>query len=128
MTQHTTPLETLLAYHDAWSRGDFDAAMRYVADDLVCDAPAGRLVGADAFRAFMGPFAAMLTRYERLAAFGDDRVAVVVYDTDTRAVDGAPAAEVVTVVDGRLRTMRIIFDRLPFEEARRAAAGAAAPR
>jgi len=128
MTEHTTPLETLLAYHDAWSRGDFDAAMRYVADDLVCDAPAGRLVGADAFRAFMGPFAAMLTRYERLAAFGDDRVAVVVYDTDTRAVDGAPAAEVVTVADGRLRTMRIIFDRLPFEEARRAAAGAAAPR
>ncbi|WP_028045702.1 nuclear transport factor 2 family protein [Cellulomonas sp. URHE0023] len=122
MTEHGTALETLLAYHDAWSGGDFDAAMTHVADDVVCDAPAGRFQGADAFQGFMAPFAAMVTRYERLAAFGDDRIAVIVYDTDTRAVDGAPGAEVVTVAAGRIRTMRIIFDRLPFEEARRAAA------
>ena len=128
MTEHETPLKTLLAYHDAWSSGDFDAAMTYVADDLVCDAPAGRLVGGAAFRAFMGPFAAMVTRYERLAAFGDDRIAVIVYDTDTRAVDGAPGAEVVTVADRRIATMRIVFDRLPFDEARRAQAAAGALR
>ena len=128
MTEHGTPLETLLAYHDAWSGGDFESAMTYLADDVVCDAPAGRLVGAEAFRAFMGPFAAMVTRYERLAAFGDDRTAVIVYDTDTRAVDGAPGAEVVTVSGGRITTMRLIFDRLPFDEARRAAAGGGAMR
>lgn len=26
-----------------------------VADDIICDAPAGRIDGADAYRAFMGP-------------------------------------------------------------------------
>ena len=128
MTEHGTPLETLLAYHDAWSTGDFDAAMTYVADDVVCDAPAGPIVGSEAFRALMGPFAAMVTRYERLAAFGDDRTAVIVYDTDTRAVVGAPGAEVVTVADGHIAAMRIIFDRLPFDEARRTAAAGGAQR
>lgn len=119
MNPNRTPLETLLAYHVAWSGGDIDAAMAYVADDVVCDAPAGRLLGSAAFRAFMGPFAATVTRYERLAAFGDDDAAVIVYDTDTRLVDGAPGAELVTVAEGRIVTMRLIFDRLPFDQARR---------
>jgi hypothetical protein len=44
-----------------------------------------------------------------------------------RAVGGtvplkhAPGAECVTVADGKITHMRIIFDRLPFEEARKAA-------
>jgi limonene-1,2-epoxide hydrolase len=118
--QRSTALETLLAYHEAWRSGDFGAAMAHVAEGIVCDTPAGRIDGADAFRAFMGPFAASVTRYERLAAFGDHSTAVIVYDTDTRLVDGAPGAECVTVVDGVIAHMRIIFDRLPFDAARRA--------
>jgi hypothetical protein len=30
--------------------------MTYVAEDIVCQAPAGRLDGTAAFRGFMGPF------------------------------------------------------------------------
>ncbi len=41
-----TALETALAYHRAWTGGDFAAAMTYVADDVLCSAPAGRLDGA----------------------------------------------------------------------------------
>jgi hypothetical protein len=114
-------LEVALAYHRAWTSGDFEQAMRYVADDVVCLAPSGRHVGADAFRAFMGPFAASVTRAELLAAFGDDETAVVMYDTDTVLVPDAPGAECVTVRDGRIVHMRIVFDRTPFEAARRAA-------
>jgi len=36
-------------------------------------------------------------------------------------VKDAPCAECVTVRDGKITHMRIIFDRLPFDEARRAA-------
>lgn len=115
-------LETALAYHRAWTNGDFDAAMTYVANDIVCLAPSGRLAGAEAFRSFMGPFAQMLTRSELLAAFGDDTTAVLMYDADTIAVSGAPAAECLTVVDGRIAHMRIIFDRTPFEAARQQSA------
>ena len=111
-------LDVALSYYEAWSGDDFERAMSYIADDIVCDAPAGRLIGADAFRGFMGPFSQIVTRAELLAAFGDEDSAVVVYDTDTVPVTGAPGAEWVTVVDGRIAHMRIVFDRLPFEQAR----------
>jgi SnoaL-like domain len=120
MTQQSpAALETALAYHRAWTSGDFDQAMTHIAEDIVCLAPSGRLDGSGAFRAFMGPFARMLTRSELLAAYGDDSTAVLVYDTDTLSVTGAPGAECIRVVDGVIAHMRIIFDRLPFEDARR---------
>lgn len=112
-------LHTALAYHRAWTSGDFEQAMTHVADDIVCQAPAGRLDGAEAFRGFMGPFAQILTSSRLVAAFGDDQTAVVVYDTDTVPVTDAPGAECLTVTDGKIRHMRIIFDRLPFDAARR---------
>ena len=119
MTQHSpAALETALDYHRAWTGGDFDLAMTHIAEDIVCLAPAGRLDGSDAFRAFMGPFARMFTRSELLAAYGDDSTAVLIYDTDTLPVRGAPGAECLRVVDGKIAHMRIIFDRKPFEDAR----------
>lgn len=97
--------------------------MTYIADDVVCQGPAGRLDGAEAFRAFMEPFAQSLIGAVVVAAFGDETTAVVMYDTETVAVGDAPAAECLTVEDGRIKRMRIIFDRLPFDAARRSAAG-----
>jgi ketosteroid isomerase-like protein len=113
-------LDVALAYHQAWTGGDFERAMTYIADDIVRQAPAGPMTGADAFRTFMEPFTRIVTRSHLVAAFGDDQIAVVVYDTDTVPVNDAPGAECVTVEDGKITRMRIIFDRLPFEEARRA--------
>ena len=47
-------LDTALAYHRAWTSHDFDRAMTYIAEDIVCQAPSGRLDGTAAFRGFMG--------------------------------------------------------------------------
>ncbi len=115
-------LQTALAYHRAWTSADFELAMTYVATDIVCQAPSGRLDGAEAFREFMGPFAQILTSSRLVAAFGDDETAVVIYDIDTVPVKDAPGAEYLTVIDGKIRHLRIIFDRLPFDAARRRAA------
>jgi hypothetical protein len=115
-------LQTALAYHRAWTSHDFERAMTYIADDIVCQAPSGRLVGAEAFRGFMGPFVDILTSSSLIAAFGDDEKAVLMYDTDTVPVTDAPGAECLTVRDGKIRHMRIIFDRLPFDAARRGVA------
>ncbi|MDC7123309.1 nuclear transport factor 2 family protein [Cellulomonas fimi] len=114
-------LQTALDYHRAWSSHDVDAAMALVADDVVCDSPGGPVTGIDAFRAFMGPFATSTTRTEILGAFGDDVTAVVLYDTDSTLVRHAPGAEWVRVTDGRITHMTIVFDRLPFAQARAAA-------
>jgi hypothetical protein len=115
-------LDTALAYYRAWTSHDFGKAMTYVAGDIVCQAPAGRLEGAAAFRGFMGPFVQIVTSSSLIAAFGDDEKAVVMYDTGTVPVTDAPGAECVTVRDGKITHMRIIFDQRPFDQARRAAA------
>jgi ketosteroid isomerase-like protein len=121
MTDADSPaLGVALAYHRAWTGGDFEEAMTYVADDVVCDAPAGRIEGAAAYRAFMEPFARMLVSAKLIAAFGDEEQAVIVYDTATTLVPSGPAAECVTVRDGRIAYSRFIFDRLPFQLARAA--------
>src|SRR4029450_4790463 len=112
MTESTSPaLEVALAYHHAWTGHDLDKAMSYIADDIVCDAPAGQLEGAAAYRDFMGPFVQILTGSELVAAYGDDAKAVVVYDTETVPVKSAPGAECVTVQDGKSIHSPVIFDR-----------------
>jgi ketosteroid isomerase-like protein len=122
MTETTSPaLRTALAYYQAWTSHDLDQAMSYIADDIVCDAPAGRLEGADAYRGFMGPFVEILTGSELIGAFGDDRTALIMYDTETVPVKSAPGAEWVTVTDGKITYSRFVFDRAPFDAARRAA-------
>jgi hypothetical protein len=121
MTESTSPaLDVALAYHQAWTSHDLEKAMNYIADDIVCEAPAGRLEGAAAYRDFMGPFVQILTGSELVAAYGDDAKAVVVYDTETVPVKSAPGAECVTVQDGKIIHSLFIFDRAPFDAARRA--------
>jgi hypothetical protein len=119
MTEATsTALRTALAYYQAWTSHDLDKAMSYIADDIICDAPAGRLEGAAAYRAFMGPFVQILTGSKLIAAFGDDTTALIMYDTETVPVKSAPGAECVTVTDGKITYSRFIFDRAPFDAAR----------
>src|SRR5438477_8349331 len=114
MTDNQSPaLKTALAYHRAWTSHNFENAMTYVAEDIICQAPAGQLAGAEAFRRFMGPFVEIVTRANLIAAFGNDTTAVLMYDTDTIPVKDAPGAECLTVKDGKITQMRIIFDRLP---------------
>lgn len=121
MTETASPaLRTWLAYYEAWISHDLDTAMSYIADDVVCDAPAGRMEGADAYRAFMGPFTQMLKSATLIAAFGDETTALAMYDTETALVASAPGAEWVTVADGRITYSRFLFDRAPFDAARRA--------
>jgi limonene-1,2-epoxide hydrolase len=117
----TTPaaLRVALAYYEAWTGKDMDKAMTYVAQDVVCEAPAGRIEGAAAYRAFLGPFAGTLTDSAMIAAYGDERQALIMYDTSSPLVASAPGAECLTVVDGRITYSRFLFDRLPFQQARR---------
>ena len=70
-------LEVAMAYYQAWTNKDLDLAMSYLAPDIVCDAPAGRIKGVDAYREFLGPFAQMLINAQLIAAFGDKDQAMI---------------------------------------------------
>jgi ketosteroid isomerase-like protein len=118
--EQSPALRVALAYYEAWTTKDLERAMTYVDDSIVCDAPAGRIEGAAAYREFMGPFVAILKRAELWAAFGDEETALLMYDTRTVPVASAPGAECVTVRDGKIVRSRFIFDRAPFAVARAA--------
>ena len=121
MTEKPSPaLQVALAYHQAWTSKDLDQAMNYISEDISCDAPAGRIEGAEAYRAFMAPFVQILADAHMIAAFGDEDTALVMYDTKTVPVKSAPGAECVTVKDGKITHSRFLFDRAPFEAARKA--------
>lgn len=115
-------IQTALAYYDAWTTKDIDKTMRYVADDIVCWSPNGRIEGAAAFRDFWAGFMQILSGAKLIAAFGDETTALIMYDTETMPVKSAPAAECLTVKDGKITACRIVFDRAPFIEARQKAA------
>lgn len=95
--------------------------MSFISDDVVCEAPAGRIEGVDAYRTFMGPFLQNLKDAQLIAAFGDDQKAMVMYDTEPAPVKSAPGAECVTVKDGKITRSRFVFDRWPFQAARESA-------
>jgi ketosteroid isomerase-like protein len=118
MTDSSAARKIALAYYEAWTSKDIDLAMSYFADDIVCDAPAGRIEGISAYREFLGPFTQILLGADLIAAFGDDTTAVLVYDTRTVPVPEAPGAECLTIADGKIVHNRFIFDRLPFAAAR----------
>lgn len=92
MTSADSPaLRVALAYYQAWISRDIDLAMTYIDPAIVCDAPAGRLEGADAYRAFMTPFIQILVSSQIIAAFGDEHTALVMYDTETVPVNARRA-------------------------------------
>ena len=114
-------LQTALGYFQAWTAQDFDRAMSFLAPNMVCHAPSGRLDGAEAFRGFMEPLTRILVHAELVASFGDECTALLMYDTQTVPVPNAPGAECLTVEDGLITEIKIIFDRVPFAAARQAA-------
>jgi hypothetical protein len=69
----------------------------------------------------MAPFAQML-KTDVIAAFGDERTAVLVYNPHTTLLEDAPSAECFTVRDGRIVHSLLIFDRAAFDSARARAA------
>jgi hypothetical protein len=114
----STALQTTLGYFDAWTGGDIDNALTYISPEITCDTPNGPIAGPADFARFMGPFAGSLVSSHLLAAFGDEHTALIMYDTTTALVADAPGAELHTVSAGLITSIKIIFDRQPFVEAR----------
>lgn len=101
-------------YHQAWTSGDVERAMTYVAHDVTCRAPGIDLNGRDAYRGFIAGFAPALTGVGDIAEFTNgDRVALFYYP-QTAATSTAPAAECFTVRDGKISQSVLIFDRLSY--------------
>lgn len=109
-----TAYDIVKAYHRAWTSGDVERAMGYVADDITCRAPGVDLDGKLAYRAFIGQFAPELTGIGDIAEFVDGERVALFYYPQTAATSTTPAAEYFTVREGKIRNSVLIFDRLSY--------------
>ena len=108
------PRSIVEAYHRAWTGGDVEAAMAFVADDVACRAPGDDLHGKGEYEQFIGGFAPRLTGLVDIASFADGNRVALFYCPQTAVADAAPVAECFTVEGGKIVDSVLIFDRLSF--------------
>jgi ketosteroid isomerase-like protein len=114
MVESTPALEIVQKYHQAWTTGDVDGAMEYVADDVVVHAPGADITGKDSYREYLRGFTAVMTGLTELAALGGDDRAVLFYFPHTAVTKTAPASECFRVDQGLIRESHLVFDRMSY--------------
>lgn len=110
MTRDGSALSVARAYHQAWTSQDFDAAGRYLADDLETDVPLNTYGSkADWVQAVRGT--RQITSTVRvLAEFGTDDEALLLYDMVLEPIGDLRIAEHFVIADGRIVKIRHVHD------------------
>jgi ketosteroid isomerase-like protein len=112
MFEKIEPRQIAAAYYTAWTAGDFDEVMKWVADDVVCETPSGLLAGARSFRKFWVDFVTQVVkRVELIALFGDIDSAVILYSCDLACAVDQRVAEWIRIRNGRISHSLMIYDR-----------------
>lgn len=122
MTELSLPAAIARAFTGAWTSGDFDAAARYVAEDVVFDGPLGHTDGKTAYveglrglSRFVG-----LSGANVLAAFGDDTQALIMYELITSNFGNLLYAKLLNFRDGKIERDRLTFDSYEVRKAQSA--------
>lgn len=104
-------LRLAVAFLDAWTAGDFDRAGTYLADDFRFAGPIASYDSAADFLAGSRRFvAAIEPGWSKVAAFGDEREALLLYDLALLAGPALRIADHYTVGGDRIRTETILWD------------------
>lgn len=104
-------LDLATAFLEAWAGKDFATAGRYLADDFAFDGPVAHYRSARDFLAGSQAFAAMLSgSWSTVAAFGDDREALLLYDLHLLSGGAMRIADRYTVSNGKIQTEQILWD------------------
>lgn len=99
------------AFLDAWTRQDFETAGRYLAAGFRFDGPLAHYRSAQEFLTGSRPFAARLRPgWSTVAAFGDDRAALLLYDLVLVSGETMRVADHYTVAGGRIEAEQILWD------------------
>lgn len=104
-------LEIATAYLDAFTGKDLEKAGGYLAEDFTLDGPIAHYRSAEEFLAGATRFAESIRPgWTQIAAFGDEREALLLYDL--AVVSGATMriADHLTVSDGKIQTETVVWD------------------
>ena len=98
-------------YHNAWTSGEMKKARAYLADDLDFQGSIDTFRRADDFIASLAMFQKMLQTVNLIQSFFFESGAALLYDCDTMSPAGViRTAEFFTVTDGKIKSIRLVFD------------------
>jgi hypothetical protein len=103
--------EIVTNYHNAWTKGDVEAARVYLADDLDFQGSIDAFRRADDFVVALTMLQKMLRGVHLIQGFFSDSGAALLYDCDTLSPAGViRTAEFFMVADGKITSIRLVFD------------------
>jgi hypothetical protein len=112
------PRTVAMAYIEGCARKDFDTVARLLAPDVKFEGPGNTVTGADSYLAVLQRIGLVWLRSDVKKVFTDGSDVCVVYDFVTDSAAGAvPTVEWLCVEDGRLKTVKLFFDRVSFKPA-----------
>lgn len=104
-------LDLATAFLNAWTSKDLTTAGRYLADDFSFDGPIAHYRCARDFLAGSAEFAAALSgSWTAVAAFGDEREALLLYDLHLLSGAAMRIADHYTVGNGKIQAEQILWD------------------
>jgi ketosteroid isomerase-like protein len=109
MTSDDT-LSIVRAYHDAWTRKDFDQATSLLARRLEVEVPINDYPTTDSFAAALKTFGSIATRVDLLCEMSAANEAMLLYDMEVEGLGSMRVAEHFTLNDGRIARIRQIHD------------------
>ena len=106
------PVAVSLEYIEAVGRKNFDRVADLLHDDVEFQMPGKTMRGVEQYVGALKRLGAILERNDVKATLVDGNDVCIVYDfvTDT-AVGAVPSVEWLTVENGRIRTVRLIFHK-----------------
>ena len=109
-----TPTEIVDGYMRAWQANDFEPMRAVLADDLDFVGPIETLDNADAQHRAIKGLSQMKDDIVIRKVWVDGADVLVWYDLHTKIADPAPVAEWYHVEDGKITSIRVVFDARPF--------------
>jgi limonene-1,2-epoxide hydrolase len=103
-------LRVVRAYHQGWTRKEFEQAIRLLAPDLQVEVPINDYPDAESFAKALVGFGGMVKRVVLLAEFAQADQAMLLYDLEVDGVGMLRIAEHFTVSGGKITRIRQIHD------------------
>jgi hypothetical protein len=110
MSTHKQPLEIAIAFTEAWTSHDVEGATKYVAKDVVFDGPMQQSSGFDAYVKGLTKLSAGVDKYKLIAAFGDDKEALLMYDLTMATGVVLTCAKLLVIRAGKIHHDKLTFD------------------
>lgn len=110
MANSDDALAVALAYHNAWSTGEYEKAIRLLSRDLKVEVPVNSYPTVKSFAEALVGFGGLVRRVRLLSRLGGVDEATLVYDMDVDKLGTMRVAEHFTIAMNKIVRLRQIHD------------------